>query len=55
MISEEQKENTRLGKKIKYLGIHVLLKENKDIEETVNFRHGMGWRDILALCVARGF
>lgn len=55
MIAEEQKANTRLGKKIKRLGIHVLLKENRDVEEAANFMRGMGWRDILALCVARGF
>lgn len=55
MIAEEQKKNTRLGKRIKRLGIFMLLKENRSVNEAANFMRGMGWRDIAALCEARGF
>lgn len=55
MIAEEQKQYTRLGKRIKRLGIHMLLVEKKSVHEAANFMRGMGWRDIDALCVKRGF
>ena len=55
MIAEEQKKNTRLGKRIKRLGIYALLIENKTISEAANFMRGMGWREIDYLCRQRGF
>lgn len=55
MIAEERKKNTRLGKRIKRLGIHKLLKENETVVNAANFMRGMGWRDIDALCKERGF
>ena len=55
MIAEERKSNTRLGKRIKRLGIYKLLIENKSVVESANFMRGMGWRDIDALCRVRGF
>ena len=55
MIAEEQKQYTRLGKRIKRLGIHVLLIEKRSVQDSANFMRGMGWRDIDALCRARGF
>lgn len=55
MIAEERKKNTRLGKRIKRLGIHVLLIENRDVMEAANFMRGMGWREIDRLCRERGF
>ncbi len=55
MIAEERKANTRLGKRIKRLGIHELLMGNKSIEQSANFMRGMGWRDIDRLCKERGF
>lgn len=55
MIAEEQKQYTRLGKRIKRLGIHMLLLEKKSVYEAANFMRGMGWRDIAALCDERGF
>lgn len=55
MIAEKQKKNTRLGKRIKRLGIYVLLLENKSVAESANFMRGMGWRDIDKLCRERGF
>lgn len=55
MISEERKENTRLGKRIKRLGVHCLLKEGRSVHDSANFMRGMGWQEISALCKARGF
>lgn len=55
MIAEENKKNTRLGKRIKRLGIHMLLFENYSSFNAANFMKGMGWRDIDRLCKERGF
>lgn len=55
MIAEEQKKNTRLGKRIKRLGIYALLIENKTVSEAANFMRGMGWKEIDGLCRQRGF
>lgn len=55
MIAEEQKTNTRLGRRIKRLGVYYLLFEGADIHQAANFMRGMGWRDIAALCEKRGF
>ena len=37
MIAEENKENTVLGKRIKRLGIHTLLKDDSSVEYAANF------------------
>lgn len=55
MIAEEQKKHTRLGKRIKRLGVHGILIENMDIYRAANYMKGMGWRDIDTLCEQRGF
>ena len=55
MIAEERKAGTRLGKRIKRLGIHKLLIEDRPVHEAANFMRGMGWRDIARLCEERGF
>lgn len=55
MIAEERKAGTRLGKRIKRLGIHKLLIEDRPVDEAANFMRGMGWRDIACLCEERGF
>lgn len=55
MISEEQKENTKLGKRIKRLGMHVLLIENQSVEYAANFMRGKNWREIDFDCTIRGF
>lgn len=55
MIAEERKKYTRLGKRIKRLGIYKLLIENRSVAESANFMRGMGWRDIDYLCRERGF
>ena len=55
MISEERKEHTRLGKRIKRLGVHVLLIDKKSVDDSAIFMRGMGWRDIDQLCRKMGF
>ena len=55
MISEENKANTRLGKRIKRLGVHKLLIENQPVYEAANFMRGMDWRTIDRLCAERNF
>ena len=55
MIAEERKAYTKLGKRIKRLGIHALLIENVPVNSAANFMRGMGWREIDNLCRQRGF
>lgn len=55
MVAEENKANTRLGKRIKMLGVHSLIVESKDVEYATNFMRGMNWRQIDSLCRKRGF
>jgi hypothetical protein len=55
MIAEERKAGTRLGKRIKRLGVHKFLIEKKTVTEAANFMRGMGWRQIDAMCKERGF
>lgn len=55
MIAEERKKNTRLGKRIKRLGVHKLLLEGNSVVEAANFMRGMKWPQIDALCKERGF
>lgn len=55
MISEENKAYTKLGKRIKRLGIYALLIEHKSVADSVNFMRGMNWRQIDALCKEKGF
>ncbi|MCW3160663.1 DUF7004 family protein [Chryseobacterium oryctis] len=55
MIAEEKKANTKLGKRIKMLGIHQLLKENFGIDEAADFSRGKGWRILDEECKKYGF
>ena len=55
MIAEEQKAGTKLGKRIKRLGIHVLLIDNQAVGYAAHFMRGMGWKDIDSHCQERGF
>lgn len=55
MIAEERKANTKLGKRIKRLGVHKLLIEGNTVQQSANFMRGMRWREIDALCRERGF
>lgn len=55
MIAEENKKFTKLGKRIKRLGIHKLLFENASVYEAANFMRGLNWREIDVMCTERGF
>lgn len=55
MVAENLKANTRLGKRIKRLGVHQLLFENRTVRDAANFMRGMGWREIAGMCEERGF
>jgi hypothetical protein len=55
MVAEENKTNTKLGKKIKRLGVHQILIENMKPEIAANFSKGMKWQEISNECKIRGF
>lgn len=55
MIAEENKASTRLGCRIKRLGVHCLLLEGLSVELAADFTRGMRWQDIAAMCSERGF
>lgn len=55
MIAEENKRFTKLGKRVKRLGIHQVLMEGMSYKQAADFSRGMGWRDIDSLCKERGF
>ena len=55
MIAEENKAFTKLGKRIKRLGIHVLLLEDKSVFYAANYMKGKNWREISTDCQQRGF
>ena len=55
MLAEEKKAGTRLGKRIKRLGVHKLLIEKRTVDEAANFMRGMNWRTIDTMCKERGF
>ena len=55
MLAEENKKYTKLGKRIKRLGVHVLLFENKTSNEAADFLRGIPWREIDKMCRERGF
>lgn len=55
MIAEERKANTRLGKRIKRLGVHMLLREGVEPNRAAELMKGMKWMEIDRLCRMRGF
>ncbi len=55
MIAENNKAYTKLGKRIKKLGLHMLLKEEGELTFAANFMRGKNWREIDAMCNERGF
>ena len=55
MIAEERKANTRLGKRIKRLGVHALLMEGKTPAYAANFMRNRPWREIDTMCRQRKF
>ena len=55
MVAEERKAGTRLGKRIKRLGVHQLLMEHKSPYDSANFTRGMDWKEIAGLCEEHSF
>lgn len=55
MIAEENKENTRLGKRIKRLGVYQVLIERMPVNEAANFSKGKQWRELDRICLSKGF
>jgi hypothetical protein len=55
MLAEENKTRTKLGKRVKRLGMHQLLLENVTPEHAANFSKGKTWRHIKKECTQRGF
>ncbi|MGB4577660.1 MAG: hypothetical protein WBI06_12300 [Paludibacter sp.] len=55
MVSEEKKRNTRLGKRIKRLGVHQVLFNELSPEEAAYFSRGKAWTAIATHCKERGF
>jgi hypothetical protein len=55
MIAEENREHAPLGKRIKRLGVHQVLVEGWPVETAAHFSRGKPWRELDALCRARGF
>ena len=55
MIAEENKENSILGKRIKRLGVHMLLIDKEPVDYAANFMRGMNWKELDKMCKKRGF
>lgn len=55
MVAEENKKNAILKKRIKRLGVHELLINNKDIRYCVNFMKGEDYFTIAKWCKNYGF
>ena len=55
MVAEENKAFSILGKRVKHLGVHQVLKENMDYSIAANFSKGKKWRELDVLCKERGF
>ena len=55
MIAEENKEHSILGKRIKRLGVHMLLIDGEPVNYAANFMRGVGWKELDKMCKERGF
>ena len=55
MVAEQNKINTRLGKRIKRLGMHQLLLEGLSVHQSANYSKGKKWRELDALMKGKGF
>ena len=55
MLAEKNKANTRLGKRVKRLGMYNLLVKNMPPEYCADFMKGMKWQEIDKLCNEDGF
>lgn len=55
MVAEENKAYTKLGKRVKRLGIHQVLIDGLPYNMAANFSRGKKWRDLDNECKQRGF
>lgn len=55
MVAEENKEFTKLGKRIKRLGVYQVLMENFPPEKAANYSRGKNWKELSNECNKRGF
>lgn len=55
MVAEENKVNTKLGKRIKRLGMYQISLEDMSAQQAANYSRGMSWREIARECANRGF
>lgn len=55
MIAEANKAGTRLGKRIKRLGVHQMLCEGLPVDVAANFSRGQRWDVLDQLCRSKGF
>lgn len=55
MVAEENKAFTRLGKRVKRLGVHQVLIDNMNYNVAANFSRGKKWVEIDRICKFNGF
>ncbi|MFP4134780.1 MAG: DUF7004 family protein [Halothece sp.] len=55
MVAEENKMHTKLGKRIKRLGMYQILLEDILAQQAANYSRGKSWRKIACECTNRGF
>ncbi|MDA9165923.1 hypothetical protein N9O16_00355 [Candidatus Poseidoniaceae archaeon] len=55
MVAEQNYPSTKLGKRLKRLGIYQLLFEEMSVQEAANWSRGKPWRVISVECEKRGF
>lgn len=55
MVAEENYPNTKLGKRLKRLGIYQMLFEGMNVDQAANWSRGKPWREISEECEKRGF
>ena len=55
MVAEENYPETKLGKRLKRLGVHQILIEGMEVRAAANWSRGRPWREIADECERRGF
>ena len=55
MVAEENYHGTKLGKRLKRLGIHQILIEGMEVHVAAHWSRGKPWREIAEECERRGF
>ena len=55
MVAEENKQFTKLGRRVKRLGMHQVLRDRIPPAQAADFSRGRTWQEIDAECRERGF